>query len=213
MYQTPHFREDRIDVLHDLIRAHPFATLVAFGQEGLIGNHLPFVLHDELTNNGTLRGHVARANPLWKNFDPTIDVLAVFQGADSYITPSWYPSKKEHGKVVPTWNYAVVHAYGPLSIIEDAEWLRAHLDELTFQQENKRPVPWAVSDAPDDYIARRLKGIVGMEMPISRIEGKWKVSQNKKDQDRMGVSRGLDIESGGVPSVMSDLVDRYGPRG
>ncbi len=213
MYQTPHFREDRIDVLHDLIRAHPFATLVAFGQEGLIGNHLPFVLHDDLTENGTLRGHVARANPLWKNYDPTIDVLAVFQGADSYITPSWYPSKKEHGKVVPTWNYAVVHAYGPLSIIEDAEWLRAHLDELTFQQENIRPVPWAVSDAPDDYIARQLKGIVGIEMPISRIEGTWKVSQNKKDQDRMGVSRGLNVEGGGVPPAMSDLVDRYGRRG
>ena len=212
MYQTPHFREDRIDVLHDLIRAHPFATLVAFGQEGLIGNHLPFVLHDELTDNGTLRGHVARANPLWKNFDPTIDVLAVFQGADSYITPSWYPSKKEHGKVVPTWNYAVVHAYGPLSIIEDAEWLRAHLGELTFQQENKRPVPWAVNDAPDDYIARQLKGIVGIEMPISRIEGKWKVSQNRKDPDRMGVSRGLNFESGEVPSAMSDLVERYGRR-
>ncbi len=213
MYQTPQFREDRIDVLHGLIRAHPFATLVAFGKDGLIGNHLPFVLHDELTYNGTLRGHVARANPLWKNFDPTIDVLAVFQGADSYITPSWYPSKKEHGKVVPTWNYAVVHVYGPLSTVEDAEWLRAHLSKLTFQQENKRPVPWAVSDAPNDYIARQLKGIVGIEIPISRIEGKWKVSQNRKDQDRMGVSRGLDFESGGAPSAMSELVDRYGPRG
>ncbi len=213
MYQTPHFREDRIDVLHDLIRAHPFATLVAFGQEGLIGNHLPFVLHDELTDNGTLRGHVARGNPLWKNYDRTIDVLAIFQGADSYITPSWYPSKKEHGKVVPTWNYAVVHAYGPLAIIEDAEWLRAHLGELTFQRENKRPVPWAVSDAPSDYLARQLKGIVGIEMPISRIEGTWKVSQNKKDRDRMGVSRGLDFESGGVPTAMSKLVERYGPRG
>ena len=111
---------------------------------------------------------------------------------------------------VPTCIYGVVNAFGPLSIIEDFLWLRTHLGELTFQQENKRPVPWAVDDAPNDYIARQLKGIVGMEMPISRIEGKWKVSQNKKDQDRMGVSRGLNFESGGVPSAMSDLVDRYG---
>lgn len=213
MYQTANFREDRVDVLHGLIRAHPLATLVAFGQAGLIGNHLPFVLHDELAENGTLRGHIARANPLWKDFHPAIDVLAVFQGPDNYITPSWYPSKKEHGRVVPTWNYAVVHAYGPLRIIEDPEWLRAHLDELTCQQESERPVPWGVSDAPDDYIAGQLKGIVGIEMPISRIEGKWKVSQNRKDQDRTGVSRGLKLESGGVASGMSDLVDQHGRQG
>ena len=212
MYQPPQYREDRIDVLHDLIRAHPFATLVAFGPAGLIGNHLPFVLHEELTDNGVLRGHVARANPLWQSYDRTIDALAIFQGVHGYISPTWYPSKKEHGKVVPTWNYAVVHAYGPLAIIEDAEWLREHVGKLTFQQENKRPAPWAVSDAPGDYIARQLKGIVGIEMPISRIEGKWKVSQNKNDQDRMGVCRGLDSESDGVPTAMSKLVERYGPR-
>ena len=213
MYQTPHFREDRIDVLHDLIRANPFATLVAFGQEGLIANHLPFVLHDDLSENGTLRGHVARANPLWKTFDPEVEALAIFQGPESYITPSWYPSKKEHGKVVPTWNYAVVHAYGCLSIVDNAAWLRAHLNEITFQQENERPVPWEVADAPKEYIERQLKGIVGIELPISRIEGKWKVSQNKKDQDRMGVSRGLDVESGGIPSELSKLVERCGHRG
>lgn len=213
MYQPPHFREDRLDVLHDLIRAHPLATLVAVGPDGLVANHLPLVLHAELSANGTLRGHVARANPLWRTFDPAIDALAVFRGPDSYITPSWYPSKKQHGRVVPTWNYAVVHASGPLRVFEDAAWLRAQVEELTFRQERDRPVPWAVSDAPDDYIARQLKGIVGIELPISRIEGKWKVSQNRGDRDRRGVSRGLERESGGTSSDMSELVELYGGGG
>ncbi len=213
MYNPPNFREDRIEVLHDLIRAHPFATLVALGQDGLFGNHLPFVLHGDLGEHGTLRGHVSRANPLWKSVDPTIDVLAIFQGVESYITPSWYPSKKQHGKVVPTWNYAVVHAYGSLEIVDDVERLRAHLHQLTFKQENERAAPWAVGDAPDDYIERQLKGIVGIELPISRIEGKWKMSQNRKDQDRKGVSRGLRAESDGHPAGMADLVERYGENG
>lgn len=210
MYQTPHFREDRIDVLHGLIRAHPLATLVAFGADGLIANHLPFVLHEDLSENGTLRAHVARGNPLWRTFDPGVEALAVFRGPECYVTPSWYPSKKAHGRVVPTWNYAVAHAHGPLRIVEDAAWLRAHLTRLVFQQENERPVPWAVSDAPDDFVERQMKGIVGIELPISRIEGKWKVSQNRQEQDRTGVSRGLRAESAGAPSPMAELVERYG---
>ncbi len=195
MYQDLHFQENRLEVMHGIIRAHPLATLVSLEQGALSANHLPFVLHADLSEKGTLRGHVARANPLWKNFDPSIEALAIFQGAHHYITPSWYPSKKEHGKVVPTWNYVVVHVYGRLKIIEDLSQLRAHLDELTSQQENKRQAPWAVSDAPDNYIARQLKGIVGLEIPISRLEGKWKVSQNKGEQDRFGVVRGLATEN------------------
>lgn len=213
MYQPPHFREDRIDVLQDLVRAHPLAALVAMSQDGLIANHLPMILHCELSEKGTLRGHVSRANPLWKAFDAEVDALAIFQGPESYITPSWYASKKEHGKVVPTWNYAVVHAHGPLRILDDAQWLRAHLDVLTHQQERTRPVPWELADAPADFVERQLKGIVGIELPISRIEGKWKVSQNRADRDRMGVHRGLQLESGGAASALSELVERYGRQG
>lgn len=213
MYRPRSFREDRIDVLHNLVRTHPFATLVVLSQEGLIANHQPFVLHEELSENGTLRGHVARANPLWKTFNPNIEALAIFHGPESYITPSWYPSKKEHGKVVPTWNYAVVHSYGSLRPVEDAAWLRAHLDTLTFQQENQRPVPWKVADAPEEYVKGQLRGIVGLELPISRIEGKWKVSQNRNEQDRRGVSRGLQQERSENSSDMADLVDQYGGRG
>lgn len=213
MYRPPHFREDRIDVLHDLIRAHPLATLVALGREGLIANHLPLVLHGDLSENGTLRGHISRANPLWTAFDAKVEALTIFQGPESYITPSWYASKKEHGRVVPTWNYAVVHAQGPLGIVDDVSWLRAHLDTLTLQQEGERPVPWEVADAPDDFVERQLKGIVGIELPIGRIEGKWKVSQNRNEGDRVGVSRGLQFESGGTTSAMSDLVERFGRQG
>ena len=204
MYQPPQFQEDRLEVMHDLIRAHPFAALVALESGALSANHLPFVLHHDFSEKGTLQGHVARANPFWKNFNTSVEALAIFQGAQHYITPSYYPSKKEHGKVVPTWNYVVVHAYGHLKIIEDPAWLRTHLDELTAQQENKRADPWAVSDAPDEYTAKMLKGIVGFEIPISHIEGKWKASQNKSDQDKLGVARGLMTESDAME--MSRLV-------
>jgi len=210
MYQPPLFREDRLEVMHGLIRAHPFATLVTLEAGALSANHLPMILHPKLSANGTLHGHMARANPLWQNRDGGVDALAIFHGPQQYITPSWYPSKKEHGKVVPTWNYAVVHAHGPLTTIEDPAWLRAHLEALTGQQEGGRPVPWFVSDAPDDFIAHQLKGIVGFELTIGRIEGKWKVSQNRDERDRTGVSRGLRFESPGQASDMADLVERYG---
>jgi len=207
MYQPPHFREQRIDVLHALITAHPFATLVTVDPQGLNANHIPFVLHPELGANGLLRGHVSRANPVWKNIDTATDALAIFQGPDAYITPSWYPSKKVDGKVVPTWNYATVHAHGPLQVVDDAAALRQHLDSLVASHEQDRPVPWATNDAPADYIASHMKGIVGIEMPISRLEGKWKVSQNRSDQDRTGVARGLRLEGGDTAQSMADLVD------
>ena len=138
--------------IHDLMRTRPFATVVAYGPDGLFANHLPLVLHAELSKHGTLRGHVTRPNPLWQSFDPAVEVLAIFQGPHSYITPTWYPSTTEHGKVVPTWNYAVVHAYGRMKTIEDLAWLRAHLEALTRQQERDREVPWAVSDAPAEFV-------------------------------------------------------------
>lgn len=209
MYRPTHFREDRLDVLHQLMRAHPLATLVTNGLDGLTGNHIPFVLHDDSGDLGMLRGHVARANPLWSQDKSTNEVLVIFQGPDSYITPSWYPSKKVHGKVVPTWNYIAVHAHGCLNIIENDAWLRAHLDTLVTQQEFGRPEPWGIEDAPDDFITWKMKGIVGLEMPIAGIEGKWKASQNQAPEDREGVSRGLKSETGDAATTLSKLVSRY----
>ena len=208
MYQPPAFREDRIDVIHDLIRAHPLSTLVHFEDGGLAANHVPLVLHPGLGEKGTLRGHVARANPLWKAFDARIDVLAIFQGVEHYITPSWYPAKKEHGKVVPTWNYAVVHAYGPLSVHKDADWLKTQVNSLTDTHEGDREVPWAVSDAPGDFVDRQLRGIVGIEIPIARLEGKWKMSQNRAEDDRHGVIEGLHADGSAAAKRMAGLIPR-----
>lgn len=210
MYQPPHFQEEHLELVHDLIRAHPFATLVAHGTEGLTADHIPLVIHPELSDKGILRGHIAKANPLWKNYSAGVDVLTIFQGSHHYVSPSWYPSKQEHGKVVPTWNYAVVHAYGALEFIQDKTWLRAHLDEMTTRHETGREAPWAVSDAPDDFIEKQLKGIVGIEISISRFEGKLKLSQNKSEEDRLGVRRGIAEENSDVAVDTSHWIDKLG---
>jgi transcriptional regulator len=194
MYIPPAFREDRLEVLHELMCAHPLATLVVMGADGLTAGHMPLLLKAGDGESGTLQGHFARANPVWHDFNPDIDALAVFQGPQHYVTPSWYPSKAEHGKVVPTWNYAVVHAHGRLTIFEDTAWLTDHLNALTATQETPRDLPWAVSDAPADYLEKQLKGIVGFEIPIRRLEGKWKMSQNRGEADRRGVVDGLEAE-------------------
>jgi transcriptional regulator len=140
---------------------------------------------------GQLRGHISRANTQWRDYSPSVEALAIFSGPQHYITPNWYAEKQETGKVVPTWNYVVVHAYGYLKVIEDGEWLMAHLATLTNIHEAESPVPWKIADAPADYIASLAKGIVGLEMTVERLEGKWKVSQNRSEQDRHGVARGL----------------------
>ncbi len=192
MYDVEAFREDRVDVMHALIRSHPLATLVTHTMQGLEANHIPLLIDPGPSPSGTLRGHVARANPVWRTFHAGTEVLAVFQGPQGYITPSWYPSKAQHGKVVPTWNYAVVHAHGTLKIIEDAEWLRKLVTRLTASQESPRAKPWQVTDAPANYIDTMLKAIVGIEIPVTRMQGKWKMSQNRLQQDREGVIRGLE---------------------
>jgi transcriptional regulator len=194
MYQPSHFQEQRIPVMHNLIRAHPFATLISNGSDGLTADHIPLLIHDDGSEYGVLRGHLAKANPLTKNRNLSGDVLAAFQGPHHYITPAWYPSKKEHGKVVPTWNYAIVHAHGPLRLIEEADWLLDQVTALTSQQETGRDQPWALSDAPADYIEKMIKAIVGLEIPISRLHGKWKVSQNRSEADIKGVVQGLKDE-------------------
>jgi transcriptional regulator len=191
MYIPRANEETRIPVLHDLIRAEPLAALVTMGADGLFASHIPMVLEADATPFGILRGHVSRANLQWRDHDPAVDALAIFSGPQHYITPNWYPSKREDGKQVPTWNYVTVHAYGTLQAIHDAGWLMKHLEALTDQSEAGVSTPWKVSDAPADFIQTLLKGIVGFELPIKRLEGKWKVSQNRTADDRRGVVEGL----------------------
>jgi transcriptional regulator len=191
MYQPPHFREDRIEVQHALIRAHPLGLLITAGPGGLVANPIPFVIYADACPRGTLRCHMARGNPHWRELAAVEQCLVVFQGPQEYVTPSWYATKRETGKVVPTWNYVTVHAWGRPQVIEHAAWLRRQLDDLTLLKEGARPVPWVVDDAPAPYVAAQMKGIVGVEIPIDRIEGKWKVSQNRPEVDRAGVVAGL----------------------
>lgn len=192
MYRPKHFQEDRIDVLQDLIHACPFATLITVGEEGPDANHIPFVL-DPGKNGGlaTLRAHVAKPNPVWSANGDGANVLIVFQGPHHYVTPSWYPSKAAHGKVVPTWNYIIVHARDPMRAIQDADWLLSHVSALTDHQEIGRQAPWAVDDAPADYLDKMINGIVGLEISVTSLEGKWKMSQNRNTADRAGVADGL----------------------
>jgi transcriptional regulator len=210
-------QENRLPVLHALMRDHPLASLVTFGSSGLFATHLPMVLEaPEPTDGdgpafGTLNGHISRANTQWRELDATTDAIAIFSGPQHYISATWYPGKYEDGKEVPTWNYAVVHAYGPLRVIEDPAWLLAHVTALTNIHEAASPVPWNVSDAPQDYIASQLRGIVGLELPIRRLEGKWKASQNRTERDRHAVLEGLESVRTPASEQMRDLVEFASP--
>jgi transcriptional regulator len=190
MYLPKHFEESRPEVLEALMANYPLATLVTQGADGLEANHIP--LTARRTNEGkfVLEGHVARANGLWLQAGQ--DFLVIFQGAQTYVSPSWYASKKEHGKVVPTWNYAVVHAQGKLIAHDDAAWLQGFLNRLTQTHETEVASDWKVSDAPEDFIEQLKKTIVGIEIPVTSIIGKWKVSQNRPSADRVGVKAALD---------------------
>jgi transcriptional regulator len=194
MYRPPAFREDRLEVLHALIASHRLGTLVTHGAKGLEANVVPFTLDASRGPFGTLKAHLAKANDQLAALREGGEALVLFQGPETYITPSWYPSKQEHGKVVPTWNYVLVEARGCPVVIEDPQWLLAQISELTDANEGKRPAPWAVSDAPDAYVASQLKGIFGIEIEIARIEGKWKTSQNRPEGDRVGVAERLTAE-------------------
>lgn len=192
MYLPSSFEESRPDVLHDFVRAHPLALLVTAGGE-LEANLLPLHLHRNEVGTESLIGHVARANPVWK-LAANSEVLVVFQGPQAYVSPSWYASKREDGKVVPTWNYAVVQAWGRLRVHEDAGWIRRLLDKLTAQMEAPRNEPWQIDDAPADYIDRLLGHVVGIEIEVARWQGKWKMSQNQGAANRAGVAAGLRAE-------------------
>lgn len=214
MYQPEHFREERLAVQHALIRAHPLGLLISQGADGLSANPVPFLLHeaDETAPLGMLRAHVARANPQWRDFVDDREggeALVVFQGVDTYVTPSWYATKRETGKVVPTWNYAIVQVRGRPRVVEDDAWLARQIEALTAVHEGGRPAPWAVSDAPARYLEMQRRGIVGLEIAIARIDGKWKVSQNRTEADRRGVADGL-AAAGAAGAAMAGLVADYG---
>jgi len=207
MYQPPHFREDDLAVQHALIRAHPLGLLVSSGPSGLMANPLPFHLDSDASPKGTLRVHLAKANRQWQDIRDGAEVLVIFQGVESYVTPSWYETKRETGKVVPTWNYAIVQVRGGARVMEDPSWLLAQIKAITAYQEQARGEQWRVEDAPDAFIASQLKGIVGIEIEIAAMEGKWKVSQNRPAKDREGVAQGL-LEDRDF--AMAELVRRYG---
>jgi transcriptional regulator len=191
MYNPPSFAERDVTVMHDFIEAHPLGALVTVSASGLFATHLPLVLDRGLGPFGTLQGHIARANPHHELAGEGADALVLFTGADSYVTPSMYASKATHGKVVPTWNYVAVHAYGVLRFVREPDALRRHLARLTATHEGSRAQPWSITDAPADYIEKQLGAIVGVEIAITRLEGKWKMSQNRSAEDVQGVIEGL----------------------
>jgi transcriptional regulator len=211
MYTPTPFLETRPEVLRELIRRHPLAAVVTMTPDGLVANHVPLVFDPAAGVHGVLRGHVARANPVWRVVAGGSPVLAIFQGPDHYVTPSWYPAKVASGKVVPTWNYAVVHAQGAIGWHEDPEWLRRFVETLTDSHEAYRAAPWRVTDAPANYIERMLTSIVGFEIAVSSLTGKWKLGQNRAAEDRAGIAAGLAAEGTDDARRMIDMLE--GPMG
>lgn len=191
MFNPDHFAENRTERLEDAIRTIGFAALVTHGDDGFMVTHMPFLFSPDGKGGGVLDGHMARPNDHWKLATEPVSSIAIFQGPHTYISPSWYPTKQETGKVVPTWNYAVVHVHGMLRAIDDVDWLVKHVSALTDRHEAEMPTPWATSDAPDGFTERMARGIVGVRLEISHIEGKWKMSQNRNEQDSTGAHQGL----------------------
>lgn len=196
MYLPPHFEQHDRAALHALIRRHPLGTLVVQGEDGLVADHLPFLLLDREGPSGALHAHVPRANPLTGLLAESRACLAIFHGAEGYISPSGYATKRVHGKVVPTWNSAVVHVHGRVRMIDEPAWVRAQVEALTAQQEGPRSDPWAVSDAPEEFVAQMLAALVGLEVRIERLVGKTKASQNQPPENRRSVLAALDAEPG-----------------
>lgn len=206
MYLKPQFEETRIEVLHRLVNANPLGTFVTLSSSEITIDHMPFVLDPNGTGYGSLKGHFPRANPVWQSFDGRLEAVVVFHGPTSYITPSWYPSKEAHGKVAPTWNFVVVHARGRPRPIDDPDWLLDHLSKLTDEHESKQARPWKLFDAPRSYRDHMISRIVGVEIPIDSLTGKWKVSQNRPVEDRLGVVAGLESLGDEASLAMARLV-------
>jgi len=207
MYTPAAFSEQRIEVLHALINAHPLASIVTSTEDGLTADHIPMIITAPSADApfGTLRGHMARQNPLWQYAS---ELLCIFQGPSAYITPGWYEEKKQNGAVVPTYNYAVVHAHGTLRVVEDPQEFLALLNSLTSHFETQRTTPWQITDAPSDYIHHLMEAIVGIEIPITRMTGKWKASQNKTTQNRINIAMGLREENNPDGIAMADLMEQ-----
>ena len=210
MYEPPLHREDDLERQHALIRARPLGLLISHGPQGLTANAVPFLLDAHASRLGTLQAHVARANPQWRDFVPGGEALVVFQGVDHYVTPSWYATKRETHKVVPTWNYVMVQARGTARAIEDEDWLRRQIVALTAGREASRETPWSVEDAPADFIALQRRAIVGIEIEIADIRGKWKTSQNRNAADREGVVEGLESLDDDDARAMAAIVRETG---
>lgn len=206
MYLPAHFEENRAEVLHALIAAHPFGALVTHGPAGLDANHVPFEFDAATGAHGTLRAHVARANPVWREVGQGADVLVIFQGEHGYISPNFYPSKQETHKQVPTWNYLVVHAHGRIAIRDDEAYVRGVVARLTRKMEAAERAPWKMGDAPRDYIDQMLTAIVGIEIEVTRLVGKAKLSQNKADADRIGAVKGLRERGGDAANALADAM-------
>lgn len=212
MYVKAPFAETNVTVLHSLIKAQPLGACVISAAGELVVNHLPFLIDANRGAYGTLLCHVARANPVWQQLSASQECVVIFQGPQAYISPSWYASKQEHGKAVPTWNYAVVHAHGIAQAIEDHEWLRNHVTALSNQHEAPQAQPWSVADAPLEYIDKMLGAIVGIEIPISRLQGKWKLGQNRSAADQQGVITGLQTRADAGSMAMAELIRQRNSR-
>jgi transcriptional regulator len=206
MYLPTQFKEESVPAMHAAMRAARIGTLVTLGEDGMEASHVPMLVDPEPAPYGTLRGHVSKGNPQWRRTKADVPALAMFLGPNAYITPAWYETKRQTGKVVPTWNYVAVHAYGTVRFFQDAEPLLDIVTRLTRTHESGRAEPWAVTDAPADFIQSQLKGIVGFELPIVRLEGKWKMSQNRSAEDRAGVVEGLRREGGPAEAVVASIV-------
>ena len=212
MYLPKIFEQTDVGILHALIRSHPLGALVTSGDAGPDADHIPFLVTPEPAPYGTLHGHVARANPLWRRAqDHALRALVIFSGPQQFISPSWYPSKSDTGRVVPTWNYVVVHAHGLVRVVDEASWVRPHLELLTNTHEQRRPHPWAVTDAPADYVEKMAANVVGLQIQIERLVGKWKVSQNRSAADRNGVVQALVADGSPATLVMADLICESAP--
>ena len=206
MYLPKAFEQHDPERLRHFIRSYPLGTLVTATPSGLDANHIPLLVAETAGAAATLHGHIARANPLWREAVPDAAALVIFQGPDSFISPSWYPSKRENARVVPTWNYAVVHVHGVLRFVDDPAWVRSHVEALTREHEGKRDPPWAVTDAPAEFVDKMVSAVVGIEISITRWYGKWKVSQNRSAADRVGVVEGLEREASASSVAMAALV-------
>jgi transcriptional regulator len=203
MYLPAHFEEQRADVLHRLIADYPLGSLVTIGPNGLDANHVPFEYDAAQGPHGTLRAHVARANPVWQEVAQQPDALVIFHGPAAYISPNWYPSKHEAHRQVPTYNYMVVHAHGRITVRDDEAFVRGLVARLTRKMEAGEPAPWKMGDAPADYIAQMLAAIVGIEIEVTRLTGKWKLGQNKAEVDRRGAAETLGERDGDAQQAVA----------